>query len=179
VLTVMSVIGAYAAQAVVTRTGFRRVGVAGMVLVAAACLLLTQVSADGSYFEDIFLGLLVFGTGLGAAFVASQIAALAGVAEGESGLAAGLVDSSFNIGGALGIAILSTVAVSRADNVLSGVGRGAELRALTEGFQTAFAVAVGLAALGALLAVLLFRPRALIESPTVGAAAPAGERLEE
>ena len=108
VLTVMSVIGAYTAQAVVTRTGSRLVGVAGMVLVASACLLLTQVSVDGSYFEDIFLGLLVLGIGLGAAFVASQIAALAGVADEESGLAAGLVDSSFNIGGALGIAILST-----------------------------------------------------------------------
>ncbi|MGH2779242.1 MAG: MFS transporter, partial [Actinomycetota bacterium] len=167
VLTVMSVIGAYTAQAVVTRTGFRRVGVTGMVLVGAACLLLTQVSVDGSYFEDIFLGLLVFGTGLGAAFVASQIAALAGVAEEESGLAAGLVDSSFNIGGALGIAILSTVAVSRADNALSGVGREAELRALTEGFQTAFAVAVGVAALGAFLALLLFRPRRPIERSTV------------
>jgi MFS family permease len=140
-----------------------------MVLVGAACLLLTQVSVDGSYFEDIFLGLLVFGTGLGAAFVASQIAALAGVAEEESGLAAGLVDSSFNIGGALGIAILSTVAVSRADNALSGVGREAELRALTEGFQTAFAVAVGVAALGAFLAVLLFRPRTRTETPPVEA----------
>jgi MFS family permease len=139
-----------------------------MVLVGTGCLLLTQVSADGSYFEDIFLGLLVFGTGLGAAFVASQIAALAGIADEESGLAAGLVDSSFNIGGALGIAILSTVAASSAD-VVSGVGHEAELRAMTEGFQTAFAVAVGVAALGALLAVLLFRPRALIESPTVGA----------
>ena len=92
--------GAYTAQAVVTRTGFRLVGVAGMVLAGLACLLLTQVSVDGSYFEDIFLGLLVLVTGLGAAFVASQIAALAGVAEEESGLAAGLVDSSFNIGGA-------------------------------------------------------------------------------
>jgi EmrB/QacA subfamily drug resistance transporter len=169
VLTAMSVIGAYTAQAVVTRTGFRRVGVSGMVLVGAGCLLLTQVSVDGSYFEDIFLGLLVFGTGLGAAFVASQIAALAGVAEEESGLAAGLVDSSFNIGGALGIAILSTVAVSSADDVLSGVGHEAELRAMTEGFQTAFAVAVGVAALGALLAVLLFRARGPVENPTVGA----------
>jgi EmrB/QacA subfamily drug resistance transporter len=180
VLTVMSVIGAYTAQAIVTKTGFRRVGAAGMVLVGAACLLLTQVSVDGSYFEDIFFGLLVFGTGLGAAFVASQIAALAGVAEGDSGLAAGLVDSSFNIGGALGIAILSTVAVTRADDALSGVGREAELRAMTEGFQTAFAVAVGIAAVGALLAVLLFRPRGLVESPTVGVvSAPARERLED
>jgi hypothetical protein len=72
---------------------------------------------------------------------------------------------SFNIGGALGIAILSTVAVSRADDALSGVGREAEMRTMTEGFQTAFAVAVGLAALGALLAALLVRPQAVVEDP--------------
>jgi MFS family permease len=180
VMTVMSVIGAYTAQAVVTRTGLRRVGAAGMVLIGTACLLFTQVSVDGSYWPGVFFGLLLFGTGLGAAFVASQIAALAGVAEQESGLAAGLVDSSFNIGGALGIAILSTVAVSRADDALNGVGREAELRAMTEGFQAAFAVAVGVAALGALLAVLLFRPRALIETPAVGSvSALDAEPLEE
>jgi hypothetical protein len=85
------------------------VGVAGMALVGAACLLLTRVSVNGSYWPDLFFGMLVFGAGLGSAFVASQIAALTGAAERESGLAAGLADSSFNIGSALGIAILSTV----------------------------------------------------------------------
>ncbi len=95
-----------------------------MLLIGAACLLLTHVSANGSYLGDIFLGLLIFGAGLGAAFVASQIAALAGVAERESGLAAGLVDSSFNIGGALGMAILSTVAVARTDAVAGGASPG-------------------------------------------------------
>lgn len=70
---------------------------------------------------------------------------------------------------ALGIAIFSTAAVSSADDVLSGVGHEAELRAITEGVQTAFAVAVGVAALGALLAVLLFRARRPVEDPTVGA----------
>jgi hypothetical protein len=70
---------------------------------------------------------------------------------------------------ALGIAILSTIAVSRADHALSVAGREADLRAVTEGFQTAFAIAVGLAALGALLAVSVFRARGLAESPTVGA----------
>jgi MFS family permease len=166
VMTVMSVAGAYTAQAVVTRTGSRPVAVAGMALVGTACLLLTQVSVDGSYWRDLFFGLLIFGTGLGAAFVAAQIAALAGVADQESGLAAGLADSSFNIGSALGIAILSTVAVSRAHDVPPGAGREAGLRAMTEGFQTAFAVAVGIAALGALLAVLLLRPRRLAEGNT-------------
>jgi EmrB/QacA subfamily drug resistance transporter len=133
VMTVTSVIGAYTAQALVARTGSRPVAATGMALAGTACLLLTQVSVTGSYWRDIFFGLLIFGTGLGAAFVASQIAALADVAEQESGLAAGLADSSFNIGSALGIAILSTVAVSRAHDVLRGPGREAGLRAMTQG----------------------------------------------
>jgi EmrB/QacA subfamily drug resistance transporter len=172
VMTVMSVVGAYSAQAVVTRTGFRRVGVTGMALVGGGCLLLTQVSAGGSYRDDLLPGLFVFGAGLGAAFVASQIAALAGAREEESGLAAGLVDSSFNIGGALGVAILTTVAVSQTDST-AGLGREARERAMTEGFQTAFAVAAGIAMLGALLALLLFtRTRTNIESLAAATPAP-------
>jgi MFS family permease len=167
VMTVMSVIGAYSAQALVGRIGLRPVGAAGMLLIAAACLLLTQVSANGSYLDDIFWGLLVFGAGLGAAFVASQIAALSDVAERESGLAAGLVDSSFNIGGALGLAILSSVAVARTDAVGGGVSPDAGLQALTEGFQAAFLVAVGLGLLG------LFAALALLPRSTAGAPAPA------
>jgi EmrB/QacA subfamily drug resistance transporter len=161
VLTVMSVVGAYSAQAVVSRVGPRPVAVTGTVLVGIGCLLLTQVSLNGSYLDDIFLGLLIFGAGLGAVFVAAQIAALYGIAEQESGLAAGLVDSSFNVGGALGIAILSTVAVSRADDVLAGSGENGHLQAMTEGFQTAFAVGVVFALLGLCAAVaLLARPAA-------------------
>jgi EmrB/QacA subfamily drug resistance transporter len=158
VMTVASVVGAVSGQALVTRVGLRPVALAGMILLGTACLLFTQVSADGSYFGDIFLGLLLFGAGLGATFVASQIAGLSGVAEQESGLAAGLVDSSFNVGSALGIAVLSSVAVARTENVLADgpVGSGV---ALTEGFQTAFMVALGIAALGAVLALVLFRAR--------------------
>jgi EmrB/QacA subfamily drug resistance transporter len=158
VLTVMSVVGAVSGQAVVARIGLRPVALTGMLLVGAACLMLTQISAEGSYFGDIFLGLLLFGTGLGATFVAAQIAGLSGVAEEESGLAAGLVDSSFNIGSALGIALLSTVAVARTENVLTGADPPASpAAAVTEGFQTAFLVALGIAVLGAVLALLLLR----------------------
>jgi hypothetical protein len=95
-------VGAVSGQALVTRIGLRSVALGGIILVAAACLVPTQVSGGGSYFADLFLGLQLFGTGLGATFVASQIAGLSGVAEQESGLAAGLVDSSFNVGSALG-----------------------------------------------------------------------------
>jgi EmrB/QacA subfamily drug resistance transporter len=160
VMTVMSVVGAVGGQALVTRIGPRPVALIGMGLLAISCLYLTQINADGSYFGDIFLGLLLFGTGLGATFVASQIAALSGVAEEESGLAAGLVDSSFNIGSALGIAILSTVAVSRSDDVLATGGQSIDPGfAMTEGFQRAFGVAVAIALLGAFVVLLLFGPK--------------------
>jgi EmrB/QacA subfamily drug resistance transporter len=170
VLTVMSVVGAVSGQAVVTRIGLRPVALTGLVLVGAACLVLTQVSADGSYLGDIFLGLLLFGAGLGATFVASQIAGLSGVAEQESGLAAGLVDSSFNIGSALGIAALTTVAVARTEDVLAGADQPASTAfALTEGFQAAFLVAFGVALLGAILALLLLRRDDTTEDPAIEA----------
>jgi MFS family permease len=171
VLTVMSVVGAVSGQAFVTRVGLRPVAVTGMILVGAACLVLTQVSVDGSYFGDVFLGLLLFGAGLGATFVASQIAGLSGVAEEESGLAAGLVDSSFNIGSALGIAVLSTVAVARAEDAIAGSDQPVSTAlAMTEGFQTAFLVALGIAVLGALLALLLLRRPDQTEAAAIEAA---------
>jgi EmrB/QacA subfamily drug resistance transporter len=157
VMTGASVAGAVAGQALVTRIGPRPVALTGMILVGTGCLALTQVSVDGSYFGDVFVGLLLFGAGLGATFVASQIAGLSGVAEQESGLAAGLVDSSFNIGSALGIAVLSSVAVARTDDLLGGTGQPVDpALAMTEGFQAAFLVAAGIAALGAVLALVLF-----------------------
>ena len=82
-------------------------------------LLLTQVSVGGSYFGDIFFGLLVFGPGIGLAFVTATVAALAGVAEHESGLASGLSNTAFQIGAALGVAIVTTVAVSRSADYLA------------------------------------------------------------
>jgi predicted MFS family arabinose efflux permease len=178
VMTVMSVIGAYSAQATVTRVGTRPVGAVGMLLIAVACVLLSQVSANGSYLEDIFLGLLIFGAGLGAAFVASQIAALSDVAERESGLAAGLVDSSFNIGGALGLAILSTVAVARTDAVAGGASPNAGLQALTEGYQAAFLVAVGFALLGLLAALALLPSSSAEEVPASAQPELASDRVE-
>jgi EmrB/QacA subfamily drug resistance transporter len=168
VLTVMSVVGAVSGQALVARIGLRPVALAGMILVGAACLVLTQVSVEGSYFGDLFLGLLLFGAGLGATFVASQIAGLSGIAEQESGLAAGLVDSSFTVGSALGIAVLSSVALARTEDVLAGPeAPGSAALALTEGFQTAFLGALGIAALGALLALLLLPRRDKTEEAAI------------
>jgi predicted MFS family arabinose efflux permease len=149
-MTVMAVVGSTAGQAIVTRVGFRSVAVVGLVLTAAGCLLLTQVSVNGSYLGDIFFGLLVFGPGLGATYVAASVATLAGVAERESGLASALNNAAFQIGGALGTAVVTTVAVSNTDGPNP-------LAALTEGFQSAFSAAIIFPALGLLFAITLLR----------------------
>jgi EmrB/QacA subfamily drug resistance transporter len=173
VMTVMSIGGAFAGQALVTKVGLRPVAVSAMVLIVAGSLLLTSVSVDGTFFGDMFWGLLVFGPGMGAAFAACQIAALTGVVPEESGLAAGLVDTSFNIGAALGIAIATSVAVAVSAGVLAGGQPVDPLYAPTEGFRSAFLVAAVVAGLG-LLATLFFPAGAR----HVVAAQPRGELPE-
>jgi MFS family permease len=167
VLAVAVTVGAIVAQAAVLKVGFRPVAATGMALMGAGSLLLTQVSVGGSYFGDIFFGLLVVGPGIGFTFVTATVAALAGVAEHESGLASGLSNTALQIGGALGVAIVSTVAVSRSEDYLAANEGANPLVALTEGFQSAFLACVVLAGIGMALALLLLgRPRrALQEEP--------------
>src|SRR6266511_1687676 len=159
VLAAGATVGAIVGQAAVLRAGFRTVAATGMALMGAGSLLLTQVSMSGSYFGDIFFGLLVFGPGVGLAFVPATVAALAGVAEREAGLASGL-SNTFQIGAALGVAILTTVAVSRSDDYLAANDGANSLVVLDEGFQSAFLALVVLAGIGIALALLLLgRPR--------------------
>jgi EmrB/QacA subfamily drug resistance transporter len=170
VMPILAAIGSTTGQAIATKGGgIRTIVVVSMVLTGLSCLLLTQVSVDGSYLGDIFFALLIFGPGLGAGFVAGSIASLAGVAESEAGLASGLNNTSFQIGGAVGVAILSSVAVSEAD--------GADpLTALTNGYGSAFAAAIAFAALGLLVAILLLGK---VRGPAPGPAAePAGARAD-
>jgi EmrB/QacA subfamily drug resistance transporter len=163
VMPVMAAVGSVTGQAIATKGGLRAVVLVGLTLTGVGCLLLTQVSVGGSYLGDIFPGLLVFGPGLGAAFVAGSIASLSGVAEADAGLASGLNNTSFQIGGAVGVAILSTVAVSHAD--------GTEpLAALTNGYQSAFTTAIAFAALGLVVAIVLLGK---VRGPAAAAPEPA------
>jgi EmrB/QacA subfamily drug resistance transporter len=155
VFPAMAALGSILGQAIVLRVGFRPVAALGMALMGGGALLLTQVSVGGSYFGDIFFGLLVFGPGVGLAFVTASIAALAGVPEHESGLASGLSNTAFQVGAALGVAIVTTVAVTRTDDYLAAHAHASPLVALTEGFQSAFAVVAILAGVGVALALLL------------------------
>jgi EmrB/QacA subfamily drug resistance transporter len=162
VMTAMTLVGSIGGQSIVTRIGFRAVATVGLALTGAGCLLLTQISANGSYFGDIFFGLLVFGPGLGATYVAASIASLSGVADQESGLASGLNTAAFQIGGALGSAVVTTVAISQAG--------GSSPAALTQGYQSAFAAAAIFAAIGCALAMLLLRSRSQRRAASRGAA---------
>jgi EmrB/QacA subfamily drug resistance transporter len=160
VLALTVTIGAIVAQAAVLKLGFRPVAATGLALMGAGSLLLTHVSVGGSYFADIFFALLVFGPGVGLAFVTATVAALAGVAEHESGLASGLSNTALQLGAALGVAITTTVAVSRSEDYLAANHGANPLLVLNEGFQSAFLALVVLATIGMTLALLLLgRPR--------------------
>ncbi len=160
VLAVAATAGAIGGQAAVLKAGFRSAAATGMALMAAGSLVLAQVSAGGGYFPDIFFGLLLCGLGIGSAFVTATVAALTGVAEHESGLASGLSNTALQVGTALGVAIVSTVAVSRSQGYLAANPGANPLAVLTEGYQSAFVACAVLAGIGLALALLLpGRPR--------------------
>ncbi|PZF83916.1 MFS transporter [Jiangella anatolica] len=171
-VTVAAIVG----QGLVLKAGFRLVATAGLTLLGIGCLYLTQVSAGGSYFGDIFLGLLVSGLGVGLTFVTCSIAALAGVDEREAGLASGLSNTTFQIGAAVGVAIVSTVAVSRTDDVVAGGGE--PIVALVEGHQAGFLAATILAGIGILSALLLLR-RPPVPSPDQPPLVPVAEHADD
>jgi len=141
-----------------TRIGFKPVLVAGLVLIAVALLWWSRISPDGSYVADILGPSVVAAIGLGLAFVSITIAAVAGVDEHESGLASGLINTSQQVGGALGLAILATIANSVADDELAVATTPAEQgAALTEGFQQAFLAGAGFAVVALVLCLILIR----------------------
>jgi EmrB/QacA subfamily drug resistance transporter len=176
VFTVMAAVGSIVSQAVVLKVGFRTVAATGMALLAGGALILTQVSVGGSYVGDMLLGLLVYGAGIGPAFVTATVAALAGVEEQESGLASGLSNTAFQIGAALGVAIVTTVAVSRSEDYLAANDGANPLVVLNEGYQSAFWACVALAGLGVAISVLLLgRPRRAPQEQLEAAHAPAAD----
>jgi EmrB/QacA subfamily drug resistance transporter len=158
------------AAQLVNRVGVKPVLVAGMVSLTAGLAYFTQVSVGGSYVGDLLPGFLLIAVGLGFSFVPISIAALAGVRNSEAGLASGLINTSQQIGGALGVAVLSTIATSQTDDAL-GAGTGLPF-ALTDGFQAAFAGATAIALLGIITALVIVRredlaPREAVEAEPV------------
>ena len=145
-LAVSIIIAAGIASQLVTKIGFKPVLAAGMALVSAGLLWFSQISPDGTYLGDILFPSLLAAFGLGLSFVPQTIAAMSGVADREAGLASGLINTSQQIGGALGLAVLSSIAFSTIDDLAPQGDVGPA--ALTEGYADAFMVGSGIGLLG-------------------------------
>ncbi len=149
------IVSAGASLALVGRFGVRNVLLAGLVLLTLGLLFFTRVSPHGSYLGDLAPGFILAGVGLGFAFIPVTIAALMGISDDESGLASGLINTSQQVGGAFGVALLTTVFTSRtADQIQAGVARDI---AYTDGLSRAFLVGALMSVLGLAAAVVLIR----------------------
>ena len=156
----------FLAANLVTRIGVKPVLVVGMTMLTAGVAYFTQVSTGGSYLADLLPGFLLISVGLGFSFVPISIAALAGVQPGEAGLASGLINTSQQIGGALGVAVLSTIATTTTDDAVAA-GDAVPV-ALTDGFQAAFVVGAAIALAGILVSLFVVRGEDLAQDAPVG-----------
>jgi EmrB/QacA subfamily drug resistance transporter len=150
------------AQQLVGRIGVNTVAMIGMFVAGVGLLLLSRVSVDGSYASDVLPGILVMAAGLGLTFVPLTLIATTNVSDADAGLASGIFNSAQQIGGALGLAILATVAAGQTvGSPQQDPARYAS--SLVDGFQAAFAVGAGLMMIGVVLTAVLVRRRDVAE----------------
>ena len=171
-LTVTTIGLSAVAQGLVTRLGVRRVLPVGLALSTVALVLFARLPVHGHYFWNLFPGFIVSGLGLAFVFIPMSIGALTGVRPADAGIASGLINTSQQIGGAIGVAAATTIATTFTNHyVHSHAGIGAfSGPALTHGFQIAFYVLAATAAAGAVLAALLIesQPAQAEREPEVG-----------
>jgi MFS family permease len=147
------------AQVVVGRLGVRPTLTAGLLLSAVSVAWLTRLPVDGHYFWDLFPAFVLGGAGMGLSFVPVTIASLSGVERSDAGVASGLINTSRQIGGAIGIAAVSAIAASSTSNYARAHSAltAASGVALDHGFQTALYTLTGLLLAGSLIVVALVR----------------------
>ncbi|MGE0026695.1 MAG: MFS transporter [Thermoleophilia bacterium] len=164
-----AVVASGVAQALVTKIGVKPVLAFGMATILGGLLWFTQISVDGTYSADLLGGFLLIGVGLGFSFVPVSIAALAGVTQQDAGLASGLINTSQQIGGALGVAILTTVSTTTTESsVKDGVSQP---QALVDGFSASFWVASAFAVVAIILTLTVLCRQDLADAqPAHGAA---------
>ncbi len=138
------------------RFGPRATLLPGLALIGVGLLYLSQVSSDGSYWTEVLPAMLLIGGGAGLSFPSLMTLAMGGVAPEEAGLASGLVNTSLQVGGALGLAVLATLATNRSSDLLASGDSSAV--ALTDGYRLAFLVAAGLIAIAVAVAAFVLEP---------------------
>jgi EmrB/QacA subfamily drug resistance transporter len=142
-------------ERLIMRFGPRRTLIPGLVLIAAALLLLARTPVDGVYASDLLPPMLLIGVGIGTSFPSLMTLAMSGATKSDAGLASGVVNTSAQVGGAIGLAVLATLASGRTDNLLGdGVSNDA---ALNSGYHLAYVVGAGLVAVALLIAVFVLR----------------------
>jgi EmrB/QacA subfamily drug resistance transporter len=160
-ITLAIVVFSNVAQTLVTRLGARRVLTAGLLLAAAALALFARLPVHGHYFWNVFPALLLGGIGMALSFVPMTIAGLTGVERTDAGVASGLINTSRQIGGAVGLAAVSTIATTHTGHYASSHAGITPLSgsALTHGFDVTFYVLTGMAIVGALVAAIFIEPQ--------------------
>ncbi len=153
------------------RFGARATLLPGVGLIAAGLLLFSRVPVDASYVTDVLPSMILIGVGAGVSFPALMTLGMSGATPEDSGLASGLINTTMQVGGALGLAVLATLASTRTDDALAGGSSSAS--ALTDGYQLAFVVAAGLVLAALVVAVTVLRAPVAVEVEQAGEAEPA------
>ncbi|MGA2012062.1 MAG: MFS transporter [Solirubrobacteraceae bacterium] len=172
-------VGAGVAQPLIKRAGVRNVSTAGIALAALGMLVLTQLPVHGSYAGNLLVGLIPMSLGMGLTFVPITLMGTSGIAAQDTGLASGLFNTAQQVGGSLGLAILSTVAASQTSSLLSSAGHhvtaAGAIAARVSGYHVAFLAAAIMLGIGVLLLTFALRRRHIREvehAIATGAASP-------
>ncbi len=153
---IMGTLSVRYAEPLIMRFGARRALLSGMVLVAAGLLLFTRAPVDGGYVEHVLPVMILLGFGIGVCFPALMSIAMSGATQEDAGLASGLVNTSAQVGGALGLAVLATLSATRSDSLIDGGETVAS--ALTSGYHLAFLIGAALVVAAIAVAATVLEP---------------------
>ncbi len=167
---VMGVLSFRYTEPLITRFGARRTLLPGLVLIAVGLVLFTQAPVDGSYVQNVLPVMLVLGFGIGVCFPSLMSLAMSGATQQDAGLASGLVNTTAQVGGALGLAILATVSTTRSDDLIAGGEPMAS--ALTSGYHLAFLIGAVLVLAAVVVAVTILQPEERAEALAQEQASP-------
>jgi EmrB/QacA subfamily drug resistance transporter len=174
VTIVMGTLSVRYSEPLITRFGARTLLFPGLTLVAVGLALFTRAPVDGSYLVHVLPVMILLGTGVGVCFPALMTIAMSGATKSDAGLASGLVNTSAQVGGALGLAVLATLSASRTDH-LTEQGKSTAA-ALTGGYHLAFWIAAALVVAAIVAALVVVQPEAKAAEQIEGDAEPAAER---
>ena len=168
---VMGTLSVRYSERLIMRFGARRTLLPGLVLISAGLALFARVPVDGNYVADVLPSTILLGIGIGTSFPALMTLAMSGATQSDAGLASGLVNTTVQVGAAVGLAVLATLSATRSEGLIeNGASRAA---ALTEGYQLSFLIGAGLVVVAILVAVAVLKPERRAKKEIQTGAGPA------